>query len=86
MVHDPKPVVATRKSIKINVQKGNLYHWCACGRSQNQPFCDGSHKDTGFKPVAYTPEHDQLVGFCGCKYTKTAPLCDGAHKCLPENV
>lgn len=20
------------------------YCWCACGRSKNQPFCDGTHK------------------------------------------
>ena len=35
------------------VQKGEKkkYAWCACGESTNQPFCDGSHKGTGFSPI-----------------------------------
>ena len=24
--------------------------FCTCGISNNQPFCDGSHKGTNFKP------------------------------------
>jgi len=28
---------------KIIVEKGKTYFWCACGLSQKQPFCDGSH-------------------------------------------
>jgi len=68
--------------MKIEVKKGETYLWCACGRSNSQPFCDGSHSGTSFKPIAYTAEKDGLVGFCGCKITAKAPLCDGAHKTL----
>ena len=28
---------------KVKVEKGKTYSWCACGLSQKQPFCDGSH-------------------------------------------
>ena len=30
------------------------YYWCSCGLSDKQPFCDKSHKNTDFKPVAFT--------------------------------
>ncbi|MCA1760054.1 MAG: CDGSH iron-sulfur domain-containing protein [Bacteroidales bacterium] len=30
------------------------YHWCACGRSNNQPFCDGSHQGTAGKRIHVT--------------------------------
>jgi len=56
--------------------------WCACGHSDNQPFCDGSHKGTGITPVAYTPEQAGTLYFCGCKHTGSQPLCDGTHKNL----
>ncbi|HUY18973.1 MAG TPA: CDGSH iron-sulfur domain-containing protein [Candidatus Binataceae bacterium] len=55
------------------------YFWCACGRSKNQPFCDGSHKGTSDRPVELNIEQRQLVVLCGCKRTGTRPFCDGTH-------
>lgn len=78
----PTPHIPQKKSYKIEVEAGKTYSWCACGKSQNQPFCDGSHSGTDFSPVAYTATESKLVGFCGCKYTKTPPLCDGYHKTM----
>jgi CDGSH-type Zn-finger protein len=77
-----KPIVAARQPFKVDVQAGKAYYWCACGRSKNQPFCDGSHKGTGLTPVAYKADGDKTVWLCGCKQTKSAPLCDGTHKTL----
>ena len=37
--------------IPIKVKGNKVYFWCACGKSANQPFCDGSHKNTNFNPV-----------------------------------
>jgi CDGSH-type Zn-finger protein len=75
-------VIAVKKSIKVDVEAGKTYAWCSCGRSENQPFCDGSHAGTGFSPVMYVADESRRVGFCGCKHTEKPPLCDGAHKCL----
>ncbi len=55
------------------------YHWCACGKSKRQPFCDGSHRDTEITPVKFTMKEYDLVGLCGCKKTKTPPYCDATH-------
>jgi mannose-6-phosphate isomerase-like protein (cupin superfamily)/CDGSH-type Zn-finger protein len=73
------PVVAQPKPYLVTLKGGRTYFWCACGRSKNQPFCDGSHKGTGLEPRKYFAETDEEVLLCGCKQTKTAPFCDGAH-------
>jgi CDGSH iron-sulfur domain-containing protein 3 len=77
-----KPVVAAREPFKVDVEAGKAYFWCACGRSQKQPFCDGSHKGTGLTPVQYNADATRPVWLCGCKQTKSAPMCDGTHKSL----
>lgn len=56
--------------------------WCACGRSENQPYCDGSHAGTDFTPVIVDIEEDKTVAWCGCKRTGGAPFCDGSHASL----
>ena len=66
----------------VDVIEGETYYWCACGKSNKQPFCDGSHKDSDFTPVAFTAEKSEKVYFCGCKKSAKAPLCDGTHNSL----
>jgi len=63
----------------IKVEVGKTYFWCACGRSKNQPFCDGSHSGTDFIPTIYKAEQSKNIFFCGCKQTNKAPFCDGSH-------
>ena len=76
------PRIAQKAPFPVEVSAGKTYFWCACGQSQKQPFCDGSHKDTGFAPIKYTAEADRKAFFCGCKQSANKPLCDGAHKDL----
>uniref|UniRef100_A0A6U2EV27 Iron-binding zinc finger CDGSH type domain-containing protein n=1 Tax=Hemiselmis andersenii TaxID=464988 RepID=A0A6U2EV27_HEMAN len=61
------------------VEEGKTYFWCSCGRSKTQPFCDGAHKGTAHKPVAYKAEKTGKVKFCMCKSSNTFPLCDASH-------
>ena len=77
-----QPIVAQKGPYPVAVTSGKTYFWCACGRSATQPFCDGSHKDTGLAPMKFTADSDKTVYFCGCKATKAAPLCDGSHSKL----
>lgn len=77
-----EPECPQKAPYPVDVEQGKTYYWCACGRSKNQPFCDGSHKGTDFTPVAYQAEKSEKVYFCGCKRTANKPLCDGTHNSL----
>jgi CDGSH-type Zn-finger protein len=76
------PIVAQKGPYATAVQAGKTYYWCACGRSKQQPFCDGSHKGTSFEPVAFTAEKSETAHLCGCKHTGSPPFCDGTHNKL----
>ena len=42
------PIVSQKAPFGVAVEAGKRYFWCACGRSQSQPFCDGSHRQCGW--------------------------------------
>lgn len=79
---DLTPNIPQKSPIKVQVEAGKTYHWCACGNSKNQPMCDGSHRGSGFTPLAYTAETSGEKYFCACKHSGTVPMCDGSHKKL----
>ncbi len=74
--------IAAKFPAKVDVEAGKSYAWCACGLSEKQPFCDGHHKTTEFKPLVFKAEAAKTVFLCQCKQTKNAPYCDGTHKSL----
>jgi CDGSH-type Zn-finger protein len=76
-----KPDIPSKAASVIELDAGTFY-WCACGKSENQPFCDGSHKGTSFQPQAFTIEEKKRVALCNCKHTGNSPFCDGTHKRL----
>lgn len=70
--------IAGTKPTVLELEAGD-YFWCSCGHSDNQPFCDGSHKGTEFTPQNFTLEEKQKVALCLCKQTSNTPFCDGSH-------
>lgn len=75
-----KPVVSGNSPEKVTLEKDKRYFFCACGRSENQPFCDGSHKGTSFTPKPFVADKEGDAWLCCCKHTGNAPYCDGSHK------
>ncbi|MDR9439758.1 MAG: CDGSH iron-sulfur domain-containing protein [Halomonas sp.] len=75
-----QPVIADNQPAQVTLEKGKKYAFCACGHSQTQPFCDGSHKGTGFGPKVFEAEQDGEAFLCQCKQTGNAPYCDGTHQ------
>jgi glutamate synthase domain-containing protein 2/CDGSH-type Zn-finger protein len=73
------PIIADNKPVKVCLSKGQEYHFCTCGKSNSQPFCDGSHVGTSFTPRVIVSDHDEEAYLCACKHTGNAPFCDGTH-------
>jgi len=74
------PIIADNKPVKVTLSKGQEYHFCTCGRSKSQPFCDGSHVGTSFNPKVIVSEEDGDAYLCACKHSGNKPFCDGTHQ------
>ena len=66
--------------IGLDLEADKNYAWCACGKSNKQPFCDGSHAGSGISPQLFKAEKAGTFYLCTCKKSANAPYCDGSHK------
>lgn len=74
-----KPKVAANSPLMVELKEDQTYAWCACGRSANQPWCDGSHQGTVFSPEVFVAKESTRAALCRCKQSSNAPYCDGTH-------
>ncbi len=81
-----EPIIADNKPVPVQLNAGEEKFWCACGGSQNQPFCDGSHAGTDFTPLAFSSDTDGEAFLCACKRTGTPPYCDGTHAQFDDDL
>ncbi|NOZ54548.1 MAG: glutamate synthase [Gammaproteobacteria bacterium] len=80
------PIIANNKPVKVSLSKGKEYYFCTCGKSKNQPFCDGSHVGTSFTPRIIVSDNDNDEAYlCTCKHSSNIPYCDGTHKQFNKN-
>ncbi len=76
------PKVYAKQPTPVNLEAGKSYAYCTCGLSDNQPFCNGSHKGTDFAPKVFVAEESKTAYMCQCKQTGNPGFCDGSHKKL----
>ena len=78
-MNEELPKIADTVPASVELETGKDYWFCTCGLSEKQPFCDGSHKGTGFKSQKFTAEETGTAWLCTCKQSKKQPFCDGSH-------
>ena len=85
MKKSEQAIIVQLRSLKMEMEPGT-YFWCACGRSRKQPFCDGAHKGTAFKPEKVIIEKAGRVAWCMCRHSENGAICDHSHRELPGYV
>jgi glutamate synthase domain-containing protein 2 len=81
-----KPIIANNIPVKVELTKDQDYYFCTCGRSKNQPYCDGSHAGSEFKPKSFKADATGDAYLCRCKHSANLPYCDGTHKNFSDDM
>eukprot|EP00386_Alphamonas_edax_P006221 GDKI01020223.1.p2 GENE.GDKI01020223.1~~GDKI01020223.1.p2 ORF type:complete len:119 (-),score=23.23 GDKI01020223.1:162-518(-) len=84
--YEPKPAIPQTDPILVPCEAKKIYWYCSCGKSKSQPWCDGAHKGTPFKPIMYIPPLTGHKLICGCKQARNRPKCDGGCFWVKANV
>ncbi len=85
MDNTKKPHIVKKSAMSVKLMPGK-YYFCTCGKSNDQPFCDGQHEGTDFSPKRFKISEPGQHYMCLCKHSKNMPFCDGAHAKLPEDA
>jgi CDGSH-type Zn-finger protein len=80
-----KPTIAANTPIRVTLEADRKYFFCMCGKSSKQPFCDGSHKDSGISPMPFEVSESKDYFLCRCKQSANKPYCDGSHKAIDDD-
>ncbi|MCB1122901.1 MAG: CDGSH iron-sulfur domain-containing protein, partial [Verrucomicrobiae bacterium] len=64
-----KPIIAGNSPMGVDLEEGKTYAFCTCGKSSNQPFCNGRHAGSEFRPKMFKAEKDGKAWLCRCKDT-----------------
>ena len=79
-----KAVGDYKEPVDVAVEEGETYWFCRCGKSKNQPWCDGAHSGSAFSPMEWVAPKSRTYKFCACKLTDKAPICDFSHDDIDE--
>ena len=74
-----KTSTTTLEPTTVELEPGKTYLFCQCGFSKNQPFCDGTHHGSKFKPKPFEVKRKTKARLCNCKHSKSSPFCDDSH-------
>ncbi|MBU0721678.1 CDGSH iron-sulfur domain-containing protein [bacterium] len=72
-------IVFRNKPKGVTLEAGVEYFICACGRSKEGVFCDGSHEGTSCTPKKVSVPKSKPYLICLCKSSENFPFCDGTH-------
>ncbi len=80
-----KALVGDNKPKEVELISKKEYYYCTCGRSSDEPFCDGSHKGSGCEPQKFSVDETKGYHICLCKSSSNPPFCDGSHSIYGVN-
>mmetsp|Transcript_70674 Transcript_70674/g.207337 ORF Transcript_70674/g.207337 Transcript_70674/m.207337 type:complete len:155 (+) Transcript_70674:71-535(+) len=79
--HEPVPSTPQIGPYKTMVEEKVVYHYCTCGESASQPWCEAPGSKCGkmpeFSPRLFIPNITGAHYMCGCKKAGDS-LCNGS--------